>query len=182
VIIPFSQELTIPEYVFKKYRTNKHYIILIKAIAFWNQKQRETKQDRHGNNYIEATLSDVAWANHLSKEILLQKSDELNTGLRSFFEGLKSYLKQQKKAQFFTREIQNHFRLYPMKVNRYLREELEPRGLIKRIGGNFKTSFEYAVVVWNDYEKLQQGVDVMDEILKKLKKKYRQENSKKVLA
>lgn len=69
-----------------------------------------------------------------------------------------------------------------MKVNRYLREELEPRGLIKRIGGNFKTSFEYAVVVWNDYEKLQQGVDVMDEILKKLKKKYRQENSKKVLA
>jgi len=178
VIIPFGEELRIPEYVFKKLRTNKHYITLIKSIAFWNQKQRKWYQKADGTHFIEATIEDVEWANFLCKEALLRKSDELNHALRDFFETLKAYVKQDdpKNITFYVREIQKNFRLYPMKVNRYLKE-LVQRGYIQRVGGNHKTSYEYRILVWDDYEILQKGLDILDEILEKIRKKDQKTHS-----
>lgn len=58
----------------------------------------------------------------------------------------------------------------PMKVNRYLRE-LESRGFIQRSGGNRKNGFEYEIHTWDEYEKLKSGINILDEILAKLKEK-----------
>jgi DNA primase len=170
VVIPFGDQLRIPDYVFKKLRTNAHYLTLIKAIAFWHQKQREIKEKEDGTRYIEATLKDVAWANMLSKEVLLRKSDELNGALRGFFESIKAWMKTQKMETFQAKPLRERFRMNPMQVNRYLRE-LEQRSYIKQAGGNRKTGFEYSVTVWDDYEQLQSGLSILDEVLEQLKAK-----------
>lgn len=177
IIIPFGNELRIPDYVYKKLRTNTHYMTLIKAIAFWNQKRREIKKLPDGTQYIEATLEDVEWANFLSKEVLLRKSDELTGALRSFFEAVKRYLKESTSAKasadekqkcFYVKPIREILRMNPMQVSRYLRE-LDARGYIQRTGGNRKKGYEYEILVWDDYEKLKSGINILDEILVKLK-------------
>jgi len=167
VVIPFGEELRIPDYVFKKLRTNAHYLTLIKAIAFWNQKQREINQKADGTKYIEATLEDVSWANKLSKEVLLRKSDELNGTLRGFFESLKTWLKTNKAESFYAKQVRERLRMHPVQVNRYLKE-LEQRSYLKQTSGNRKTGFEYTVNVWDDYEQLKSGINVLDETLENI--------------
>ncbi len=168
VVIPFGEELRLPDYVFKKLRTNAHYLTLIKAIAFWHQKQREVKHKQDGTRYIEANPEDVAWANTLSREVLLRKSDELNGALRGFFESLKTWLKENRTETFYAKPLRERFRMNPMQVNRYIRE-LDQRGYIKQLSGNRKSGFEYTVMVWDDYEMLQDGLNILDQTLEKLK-------------
>ncbi|OFY69740.1 MAG: hypothetical protein A3G23_11340 [Bacteroidetes bacterium RIFCSPLOWO2_12_FULL_37_12] len=179
VVIPFAEELRIPDYVFKKLRTNAHYLTLIKAIAFWNQKQREIKQRADGTTcpdssgrFIEATLQDVAWANKLSKEVLLRKSDELNGALRGFFESLKSQAKQEKTNTFFAGKIRSQFRMHPQQLHRWL-YELKQRGYIKQTGNSRKAGHEYEILIWDDYEILKGGISILDKVLEELKEKYK---------
>ena len=169
VINPYATELVIPESVFKKLRTNMHYLKLIEIITFYNQYQRKWKKDQQGNHYIETTLEDIEIANWLVKDTLLRKSDELSGQLRNFFEGIKRVVN--KEESFYAKQIREHFRMNPMRVNRYL-TELEMRGYIKRIGGNRKTGFEYEVKAWEEYEILKDGIDILDRTLEKIRIKY----------
>jgi DNA primase len=89
VINPYALELRIPDLVFKKLRTNMHYLRLIEIITLYHQYQREVKTDASGQRYIETNLTDIACANWLVKESLLRKSDELSGELREFFERIK---------------------------------------------------------------------------------------------
>ena len=89
VINPYAIELDIPQCVFKKLRTNMHYLRLIEIITFYHQKQRKWKKNKNGILFIESTLQDIEWANYLIKDSLLRKSDELSGQVRQFFEGLK---------------------------------------------------------------------------------------------
>jgi DNA primase len=172
VIIPFATELKLPDYIFKKLRTNSHYLTLIKAIAFWHQAQREINYKPDGTPYITATLDDVAWANKLSKEVLLRKSDELNGAQRNFFETVKSWLKSTKKETFYAKQLREKMRMNPMQTNRYLRD-LEQRGYLKLSGGNRKTGFEYSVTIWDEFELLKKGLDLLDNLLESLRVKYK---------
>ena len=172
VVNPFQPELKLPEYVFKKLRTNTHYITLIKSITFLYQYQRKSKVDsQSGMTYIQTTLEDIALANTLSKQSLLRKSDELSGEVREFFESLKREVKKRHNVSFVSKELRVKFRMHPMKFNRRI-NELKNRGYIKQTGGNYKTSYEYEITVWDDYKVLQKGLDIMDEILEKLYKKY----------
>lgn len=172
VVIPYGDELRIPDYVFKKLRTNAHYLTLIKAIAFWHQAQREVKLKADGTKYMEANLNDVEWANKLSKEVLLRKSDELNGALRGFFESVKSYVKSQNSNTFFASEIRNTFRMHPQQLKRYL-DNLKQRGYLNQISKSQKTGYEYQIVIWDDYEILKDGMKVLDDVLEALRKKYK---------
>jgi hypothetical protein len=101
IINPFAEQLKIPNEVFKPLRTNDHYLQFIEAVTFIHQHQRPIKKDANGNKYIETTLEDIKAANYLLKEVLLNKSDELNGACRSFFERLKNHLKEEKKTIFY---------------------------------------------------------------------------------
>jgi DNA primase len=171
IINPYAPELRIPDNVFKKLRTNMHYLKLIEIITFYHQHQRPIKQTRQGTKYIETNLEDIYWANYLVKEVLLKKSDELNGTLRDFFENLKALVKQHKARSFYAKEARERYRMNPMRVNRYL-NELEQRGYIHRIGGNRKTGFEYEVLAWEEYEQLKSGIDILDKIQEELQAKY----------
>jgi len=168
VINPYATQLKIPDSVFKKLRTNMHYLRLIEIITFYHQYQREQKQDGKRQPYIETSLEDISWANRLVKESLLRKSDELNGDLRKFFEILKS--KYEKEKVFFAKDIRKDLRLHPMKVARHL-TQLEHRGYIKRTGGHRNTGYEYEIVSWDEYKMLKQGIDVLDQILDKIRER-----------
>jgi DNA primase len=173
VINPYAPELDIPECVFKKLRTNMHYLKLIEIITFYHQHGREWKQDREGRPYIETTLEDIEMANWLVKDTLIRKSDELGGDMRSFFESLKSYLTGNRKGEqnsFYSKDIRRHFRLHPMKLSRNL-VNLEKRGFIKLISANRQSGYEYQVISWDDYEALKNNVDILDRIIEKLKQK-----------
>ena len=174
VINPYAPQLDIPDCVFKKLRTNMHYLKLIEIITFYHQYQREWKQDQEGKPYIETTLEDIELANWLVKDTLLRKSDELGGDLRGFFESLKFYLKNQggteEQTSFYAKDIRKHFRMHPQKLSRHL-INLERRGLIKLVGNNRQTGYEYQIISWDDYELLKNDVDVLDQVLEKLKKK-----------
>ena len=175
VINRYATALKIPDSVFKKLRTNIHYLRLIEIITFYHQYQREIKTDAKGNPYLETSLEDISWANRLVKESLLRKSDELNGQLRSFFESLKHLIgkRSQNEQVFYAKEIRETFRMNPMKTSRYLRE-LEMWGYIKKAGGNRKTGFEYQIIAWQEYEQLQSGIDILDLTLEKLREKEQQ--------
>jgi thymidylate synthase len=172
VINPYAIELDIPQCVFKKLRTNMHYLRLIEIITFYHQKQREWKKDGNGTIYIETTLQDIEWANYLIKDSLLRKSDELSGQVRQFFEGLKSLAGAEHRS-IYAKQVREHFRMHPMKANRYLRE-LEQRGYLQQIGGNRKSGYEYEITAWEEYEKLKSGIDILDEILDRLKANERE--------
>jgi DNA primase/thymidylate synthase len=178
VINPYAIELDIPQCVFKKLRTNMHYLRLIEIITFYHQRQRKWKRDSNGAVFIESTLEDIAWANYLIKESLLRKSDELSGQVRQFFEGLKR-LSGPGRGSLFARQVREHFRMNPMKANRYLRE-LEQRGYLQLAGGNRKSGYEYEITAWEEYDKLKSGIDILDEILERLKE--REKEKKKTLS
>ncbi|MDX9905906.1 MAG: CHC2 zinc finger domain-containing protein [Bacteroidales bacterium] len=166
---PYAEYLKLPEQVFKPLRTNAHYLAFIETVTFYCQYQRSVKRDpESGQGYVETTLEDIAWANRLLREVLLTKSDELPHAVREFFEGLKAWVKKEKLESFCARDLQQRLRMYPVKVNRYL-HELESRWLIRRVGGNRKSGFEYQVHRWEEYSRLTHGVDVLDQVLEDLK-------------
>ena len=168
VVNPYAEYLKIPHKCFKPLRTNEHYLQFIETVTWYHQYQREERADENGELYIETTLEDIETANRLMKEVLLTKSDELPKSIRSFFEALKSWLKQAKKSSFYSKEVRNYFRLYPMKANRYL-GTLEQYDYIRRVGGNKKVGYEYEICDWDDYSHLQKGLDVLDELLETLR-------------
>lgn len=169
VIIPFAPKLELPPHVFKKMRTKNHYLTLIKSITLWNQHQRKRVTDHDGNTFLLSTLEDVEWANYLSRDVLLRKSDELSGKTRQFFESLKDYIKEQKTKSFYAKDIRRHFRMHPMELQRRL-NEIESRGLVRCVSRSNKPGNEYEIMIWNDYEQLRSGIDIMNEILNNLKR------------
>jgi hypothetical protein len=166
---PYAEYLRVPDHVFKPLRTNSHYLAFIETVTFYCQYQRTVRRDPvSAEAFVETTLEDIAWANRLLRDVLLTKSDELPRAVREFFEGLKAWVRNEKMESFCARDLQQRLRLYPMKIHRYLRE-LESRYLIKRVGGNRKSGFEYQVHRWEEYRDLKQGLDVLDQILSDLK-------------
>ena len=169
VIIPFAEALDLPPHVFKKLRTKSHYLTLVKSLTLWNQRNRKRTEDKEGNPCLLSEVDDVRWANHLCRESLLRKSDELSGKTRNFFESLKESQTSdnQQNSLFRAVEVRTRFRLHPMQLKRYL-DELESRGLIRCKSRSQKTGNEYEILVWNDYEILLSGLDVLDIILKQL--------------
>jgi len=193
VINPYAEQLRIPAQCFKPLRTQTHYLAFIETVTWYHQYQRTEQVDpATGEVFIETTLEDIERANELMKEVLLTKSDELPQGVRQFFEDLKRWLKdkQPKGRQatpdgsppdgspfdgppvFYSKEVRAHFRMYPMKANRYL-TTLMQYGYLKKSGGNRKSGYEYEVTDWGEYEQLKDRVNILDELLEALKKAER---------
>ena len=180
VINRYATDLVIPDCVFKKLRTNMHYLRLIEIITFYHQGQRQWKKNPDGGYYIETSLTDIEWANYLVKDTLLRKSDELNGETRQFFESLKDLVQKNNPEQtvFLARDIRHAFRMHPMKLTRLL-SQLESRNLLKRISSR-QSGYEYEITSFEDYELLKHGVNILDRVLEQLKAKYDGKNGKTV--
>ena len=167
---PYATQLNIPETVFKPLRTNAHYLSFIEVVTFYCQRQRSVSTDKQTNQkYIETTLEDIQIANSLLKEVLLTKSDELTKGCRNFFEAVKRHLAKEKKTTFYSNQIRTAFRMSPSNVKYYL-AVLNKYHLVKVIGGHpRKQGYEYEVISNEEYQNLKERINVLDDILSKLK-------------
>lgn len=176
---PFQPDLELPESVFKPLRTNQHYIALIKAVTFLHQHQRPIEKDENGVPFITTTLKDIEWANQLCKDSMLRKSDSLSGKQRDFFERLKGYLLSKKdeksgadyKTTFFAKDIREVFRMHPQQLKRQL-TTLERYHYLTQIGHNKKMGFEYQIEVWDDYQGLKDGLNILDLKLEELRENY----------
>jgi hypothetical protein len=158
---PYAPYLQLPEAVFKPRRTMLLLLLFTETITYYHQYQRDLKTDEDtGEQYIESTIQDVEAAFTLLETTLLKKSDELNDACRSFFEKLKTYLKEQDTETFYSKEVRAAFRLSPSSIGRYL-YELERMGYIKIARGSRYKGFEYKIQSWNDLENLANDAQSM---------------------
>lgn len=161
VINPFAMSLALPNSVFKPRRTNTHYLKLIEAITFYNQHQRKSKFDKAtGEEYIESTIADIEQANELIKEVLLRKSDILNSACRGFFEGLKTYLTNNNLTEFTNSEIRAVLRIHPSNQKRYM-SQLQLANLIQKTSGNKRNGFRYKVIDTEEYDNTDKAIQTL---------------------
>jgi DNA primase len=173
---PFQPDLVLPSVIFKPLRTNTHYINLIKSITFLHQHQLKVQKDENGMKYVETKLEHIEWANKLCRESLLRKSDQLSGAQRTFFEALKAFLREKginenNNISFFSRDVREHFKIHRETLKRNLLG-FENFGLVQRKGENSKQGFEYEILYWDDYEKIKNGVGMLDKILENLRETY----------
>ena len=166
---PYALQLKIPESVFKPLRTNAHYLGFIEVVTFYNQYNRERKQDpKTGKHYIETTLGDIAEANKLLKDVLLAKSDELTKSCRDFFERLKQWVTGQNKSSFYTKEVRTAFKISPTSLKRHL-TNLQKYGYVTIVTGTRTKGYEYEVVAKQEYEDLKKSIgNALDQALGQL--------------
>jgi len=170
VVNPYAELLQIPQQVFKKRRSNAHYLAFIELISFYKQHDREYKVDETtGEIFIETTIEDIEEANGLMKEILLRKSDELNGATRNYFEQLKQSLQQNKESFFTNTSVRNQLRIPLSSVKRY-HGSLLGAGLIKKIESRHTKAYHYEIISEQEYEQLQNSIaTALDEALQKVK-------------
>ena len=81
VVNPFAEQLTFLDDKTRTRRDHRKYLGLIRAIALLHQHQRPVRQlvrpGREVVDYVEATLNDIAAANHLAHAVLGVTLDEL---------------------------------------------------------------------------------------------------------
>lgn len=97
VINPFAIQLTFPVRSLRARRDHKKYLMLIKAVAFLYQKQREMKEaERSGQafSYIEVSKDDIRRANTLAVHVLGHSADELSAPARSLLKQIHVMVKQ----------------------------------------------------------------------------------------
>ena len=169
VINPFAEQLKIPTQVFKKRRTNAHYLAFIEVITFFKQYEREQRVDEAtGEIFIETTVEDIAEANELLKQILLRKSDELNGATRNYFEELKQHLVRSNQSSFTSTSIRNGLRIPISSVKRY-HAALMDAGLIKKVESRNTKAWHYEVISKEEYNQLQNSITTaLDEALQRL--------------
>ena len=169
VINPFAELLKIPNEVFKKRRTNAHYLAFIEVITFFKQYEREQQVDEStGEIYINTTMEDIAEANELLKQILLRKSDELNGATRNYFEELKQHLLKSNQSSFTSTSIRNQLRIPISSVKRY-HVALMDAGLIKKIESRNTKAYHYEIISKEEYNQLQNSIaTALDEALQNI--------------
>ena len=159
VINPFAEYLTLPKSVFKRRRTNAHYLQFIEAVTFYHQHQRDKQYDTEtGEEYIETTLDDIKMANDLIKEILLRKSDPLNGATRNYLERLKVYLRMKKEEMFTNSEIRKNLRIAESTLRRY-HTLLVQEGYIKKQETPVGSSYSYVIVDMDEFGDLESGIN-----------------------
>ncbi|MDC1162388.1 hypothetical protein OAT18_02985 [Tenacibaculum sp.] len=159
VINPYAEYLELPKSVFKPRRTNIHYLQLIEVITFYHQFQRERLTDEQtGEDYIETSLNDIQLANTLIKEVLLRKSDNLNTATRNHLEELIEYLKNHQKKTFSNQEIRRAFRLKEPTHRRY-RNSLSEEGFIQKRTDIKGVSTSYELVYTDEFKDLETSIE-----------------------
>ncbi len=176
IIIPYAEDLILPTWFLKQYRTNSHYQEFIKAVSFYHQYQRPIKYDERRNPYIESTYEDIEIANRLMKDVLLAKSDELTKATRGFYDLILKYLTETDQESFRTSEVRMRYRISPATIGRHIKK-LTKYGYIKIVSGNKRTGYEYEIEQNIEDRRGRLGT-ILDEILEKIKKKYGKPNQK----
>jgi DNA primase len=158
VINPFAEMITLPKDAHKIRRLNQLYQSFVKQITAIHQFQR--KKDKQGR--VVSEKMDLKLACDLMFESIVLKVDELDGSLRSFFERLKSYVKDQalqvnpkskeeevfQSHTFTQREVRFSVRQSKSQLQRYFNELLDLEYI--RLSSRDLKGFKYRIIYWDD--------------------------------
>ena len=102
VVNPYAEQLAFADSRTRTRRDHEKYLTLIDCVALLHQYQREIKSVNHnGENieYVEATLDDIALANHLAHDILGRSLDELPPPTRYLLSQLHTLVADKSEAE-----------------------------------------------------------------------------------
>jgi DNA-binding MarR family transcriptional regulator len=158
VVNPYADKVHLPEEAHKIRRLNGLYQAFVKAITLMHQYQR--KKDERGRLISEK--EDLQIAAGIMFESILLKVDELDGGLRQFYERLKTYVKLRAAEhhlsyEFGQREVRQALNVSKTQLHRYL-NDLEQLEYIRRSGGYANRGFNYKVVYWDNINVLRSKV------------------------
>lgn len=158
VINPFAAKLNLPPEAFKIRRLNSNFQAFIRQITLINQYQR--KKDAQGRLITE--LEDIKTAVNIMFDSIILKIDELDGGLRLFYERLKIYItekaeqnEEKPSLQDFTqREIRHNLRISKTSLQRYI-NDLVTLEYIQQSGGHHNRGYKYKITYWDDIGKIR---------------------------
>ena len=157
---PYAEHLALPPGVVSARRSNQLYLDVIETIAFYHQRQRGVQTDEDtGEQYVEASLEDIAAANRLMASVLTTKADELTPACRRFLEALKDWLDKQDRVSFYAGEVRAVLGLHPTSLKRYLRQ-LREYGYAEIVGGGrYRRGYEYRLTALGQAEDQRAAVE-----------------------
>ncbi len=164
---PFACKLEVPKELQHKRISAIQYLRFIEVITLFKQHQKEYKVDtKTGEEYIETSIEDIDSANQLLKEILIAKSDKLNSKTREYFERLKKLdLKE------FTNSQAERFLGVPISSVKRYHSALVQANLITLNGaGDRKNGYSYMIVTKSDQNTIRRNVSKsLEDSLRKIK-------------
>jgi hypothetical protein len=162
VVNPYAEQLTFPAYSLRARRDHKKYLMLVKAVAFLFQRQREVKEAERGGKvfrYVEVAREDIRRANALASRILAHSVDELSAPARTLLRHIHAMVKAHCTAHdipssefIFTRkDIREATGWSDWQVRIHARE-LEDLEYLKARAGAWGKEYVYALA-WDDDQK-----------------------------
>ncbi len=108
------------------------------------------------------------------KEVLIRKSDPLNTACRKYLEWLKAWLKMEKKTSFTNKEVRQFLRINPSNQKRYM-VQLQDYDYVQKVQGEKGKTHHYEITNLDEYEKLKEGISsILDKIFVQIKESSKQ--------
>ena len=107
VVNPYAPKLSFPDSCTRTRRDHEKYLSLIRSVALLHQRQRprlSKLEDGREVPFIEATLGDIALANHLAHEVLGRTLDELPPQTRRLLLHLEQLVAEESERQGLARE------------------------------------------------------------------------------
>jgi DNA primase catalytic core len=156
VVNPYAPRLTFLDDRTRTRRDHMKYLTLIRTIALLHQHQREIKTVEHRGKvvpYLEATLDDIALANHLAHRVLGRSLDELAPQTRKLLMLLDRMVSEacererttRRNFRFSRRAVREYTRWSLTQVHVQMSRLLDYEYVIQHRGGRGQ-SFEYELV------------------------------------
>jgi len=141
VVNPYAPLLTFRTDRVRCRRDHAKYLDLIESITLLHQYQREV-QRRHGFEFIETTLEDIALANKITHEVLGRSLDELPPQTRRFLLGLQAMVDagcqerqvEREDCRFTRRQAREHCGLGETQTRQHLQRLVDMEYLVMHQG------------------------------------------------
>ena len=155
VINPYADKVHLPQEAHKIRRLNELYQSFVRQVTLVNQYRR----DKDSRGRLITRKEDLMVAADIMFESILLKIDELDGGLRQFYERLKDYVKAMGGDHpgtygFGQREVRMALNVSKSQLQRYI---YDLRGLeyIVLSDGHINRGYRYRIIYWDDITRIR---------------------------
>jgi DNA primase len=135
-------------------RLNDQFLSFVEEITLLHQYQREFD----GNGRLVTTVEDLRHAAELFFNAIFLKIDDLDSGLRQFYEQMKRHVREHIPTnKFRQRDIRHALRYSKSHAHRFF-QDLKQREYIRVVGGTANKGFVYEIDYFDDSEKMKQAI------------------------
>jgi DNA primase len=154
VINPYAHRLSMPVDGMMLRRLNDQFLSFVEQITLLHQYQREFD----GNGRLVTTVEDLRHAAELFFNAIFLKTDDLDSGLRQFYEQMKRHVREHIPTnKFRQRDIRHALRYSKSHAHRFF-QDLKQREYIRVVGGTANKGFVYEIDYFDDSEKMKQAI------------------------